>query len=137
MSAIWAKFSFMNHSCCVNTNRFSIGDFLFVRSIKPIKQGEEVLTTYIPIDLPYEEKIKFLSFYKFACACENCVAMKNLTMEQQDLLREIWKEIKTKVTSKEQAEAKMKYYIEIEPKVEELFGDFKDKFYMAEIHIYQ
>lgn len=45
------------------------------------------------------------------------MTMKNLNIEQQDMLRDLWKEIKTKVTSKEQAEAKMRWYCEIFPKV--------------------
>lgn len=53
VSAIWTKFSFMNHSCMLNTNRFSIGDVLFVTAMKPIKKGEQIFTTYIPIDIPF------------------------------------------------------------------------------------
>lgn len=67
--------------------------------------------------MPYEEKKKVLAFYRFTCSCENCMTMKNLNIEQQDMLRDLWKEIKTKVTSKEQAEAKMRWYCEIFPKV--------------------
>lgn len=55
----------MNHSCMVNTNRFSIGDVLFVVALKPIKKGEEIFTTYIPIDIPFYEKQAILNWYKF------------------------------------------------------------------------
>lgn len=36
LSAIWIEFSFMNHSCDENTNRFSIGDIIFVKAKRDI-----------------------------------------------------------------------------------------------------
>lgn len=65
LSAIWIKFSFMNHSCDENTNRFSIGDIIFVKAKRDIAKGDEITTLYIPFDMPYLEKQRRLSWYEF------------------------------------------------------------------------
>jgi SET domain-containing protein len=53
----------MNHSCTSNTEKFTIGDILFVKSTKDIKKGEEITTMYVPHDFPYFEKQRRLSWY--------------------------------------------------------------------------
>jgi hypothetical protein len=50
LTALWLIFSFANHSCEQNTNRFTIGNFLFLIATTSIAKGEEVTTSYIPLD---------------------------------------------------------------------------------------
>lgn len=55
-SALWLILSMMNHSCCPNTIRFSIKDYIFLIAKENIKKGEEIYTTYIPTFIPYDKK---------------------------------------------------------------------------------
>ena len=55
-SALWLILSMMNHSCCPNTIRFSIEDYIFLIAKVNISKGEEICTTYIPTTTPYEIK---------------------------------------------------------------------------------
>lgn len=56
LNAIWVKFAFFNHSCDENTNRFSIGNFIFVKAKKDIKKGDEITTGYVPFEMHFPEK---------------------------------------------------------------------------------
>jgi hypothetical protein len=55
-SALWLILSMMNHSCCTNTLRFSISDYIFLIAKEDIKKEEEICTNYIPSMTPYEVK---------------------------------------------------------------------------------
>lgn len=140
LTALWAKFSFMNHSCCMNTYRYSIGDFLYVLAVRPIKAGEEIFTSYIPIDFPLETRRKLLTWYKFKCECENCTVIENLSEEQKKILEDVWKEIQNKdpAKMKEKAfvDAKIAFFKEIYPRVLELIGEetIKNQ-YIPEVHV--
>lgn len=106
LSGIWTKFSLMNHSCLINTLKFTIGNFLFVVASKPIKNGEELFTSYIPLEAPLEEKKKLLKFAEFECHCELCEKMKDLDEDTKKMFAGIMKAARDRNTSEENMKKK-------------------------------
>lgn len=119
LNAMWIKFAFFNHSCDENTDRFSIGDILFVKAKKAIKKGEELTTLYIPFDMPYPDKQRKLSWYQFKCTCDLCTKTLALPMEVKQLLNSLWKELMNKDKKEETIQRKVVLYQEIYPKIME------------------
>jgi SET domain len=135
LNAMWIKFAFFNHSCDENTDRFSIGDILFVKAKKAIKKGEELTTLYIPFDMPYPDKQRKLSWYQFKCTCELCTKTLALPMEVKQLLNSLWKELMNKDKKEETIQRKVVLYQDIYPKIMEKLES--ERFYLAELHMLQ
>ncbi|TNV82296.1 hypothetical protein FGO68_gene9403 [Halteria grandinella] len=90
LTALWTIFSFLNHSCNHNTSRYSIGNFIFIRAIKPIREGEEITTFYLPPDTKFEERQSLLlNTFGFTCQCENCEGYRQLSISEKELIAEI------------------------------------------------
>lgn len=63
----------MNHSCEFNSVVGFDGDELFVKAVRPIKNGEQILISYIDATNPYGVRRKELSErYYFDCQCSKC-----------------------------------------------------------------
>lgn len=70
----------LNHSCVPNAvvvfpggSLFNNGKSMIVNALRDIKPGEEVLTAYIDVSLPYKMRQKQLKEnYHFTCRCELC-----------------------------------------------------------------
>ena len=60
----------MNHSCDPNASYVLEGANIRVRSLRPIKVGEEVTIAYTDITFPRDERREQLSNWFFDCACE-------------------------------------------------------------------
>ena len=70
---LWILPSLINHSCCPNTRINIIGDFMFVRNMRPVAKGEEISVSYVDINLPMAERAaKISAGWGFTCACERC-----------------------------------------------------------------
>ncbi|XP_035707135.1 uncharacterized protein LOC110848474 isoform X2 [Folsomia candida] len=70
---LWVRASFFNHDCIAFNAMWKVlGDFLFVRTTKDVKKGEEVLISYTDSAEPYEEREKFFQAHDFSCACRLC-----------------------------------------------------------------
>ncbi|KAF7159227.1 hypothetical protein CNMCM5623_004499 [Aspergillus felis] len=63
----------INHSCDYNSVVGSDGDALYVKALRPIQKGEEILVSYIDATNPYKIRQKELSErYYFKCRCPKC-----------------------------------------------------------------
>lgn len=64
--------SFMNHSCTPNVFHYYYNDVLVIYSAKKLKAGEEILTSYVPINESYEKRSEMLKQRGFICHCIRC-----------------------------------------------------------------
>lgn len=71
---LFLEASLMNHSCFPNTNRcFTSDGEMFVTARVDIKEGEEILGTYLDTCLPREDRYNDLLYYhQFECECQKC-----------------------------------------------------------------
>ncbi|KAL3690319.1 hypothetical protein R1sor_016628 [Riccia sorocarpa] len=67
---LWILPSFINHSCLANARHYTIGDFMFVRAIRDLAEGEEVLISYV--DPFLDHSVKKLQMLNFVCRCSLC-----------------------------------------------------------------
>jgi len=77
MVAVFHDATRMNHACAGAFNVVyswrEAEDRLYVHAVRDIKQGEEILTTYINTKKPRSERQSFLStHYHFDCKCSVC-----------------------------------------------------------------
>ncbi len=74
---LWIVASLFNHSCCPNAHYDVVGDFLFVRAMRDVREGEEVCVPYFDYQLTFEERCKRTASWgkkkgAFQCACLRC-----------------------------------------------------------------
>jgi len=74
---LWPACSFINSSCRPNAHWFSIGAFMFVRSIRDIHEGEEVTISYTGFDAQTRRQRSAMhQGWGFQCSCvEVCAVM--------------------------------------------------------------
>lgn len=80
-SGLWLKESMFNHSCSPNCVWRCIGDHMFVTSIKPISEGDELFISYVPEVMSYDETTLLFSNWMgkgngFQCHCARCTTMR-------------------------------------------------------------
>jgi tetratricopeptide (TPR) repeat protein len=93
---LWLMPSFFNHDCIdFNCTWKCLGDFIFVRSLKHIKTGGELLISYTDSAEPYEERVKFFEAHDFLCSCKLCL----IQMKEDDQVRKTRMEILQSVES--------------------------------------
>ncbi|TNV82311.1 hypothetical protein FGO68_gene12871 [Halteria grandinella] len=133
LTALWIIFSFMNHSCNENTSRFSLGNYIFIRARRQIKQGEEITTVYLSPEVDYEDRQKdLMQTYGFQCTCVNCEGEKNLPPTDKRLLREITESFKTTMSNPYD---KHKVYSKLYKRVQKSL--LQHSFFMKEINYLQ
>ena len=71
-TGLWIVPSLFNHSCCPNALFDVVGDFLFVRAIRDVREGEEVCIPYFDSQLTFEERCKRAASWAFQCTCLRC-----------------------------------------------------------------
>lgn len=72
-TAVYLQGSAFNHSCCPTAEFYNIGTSLQVRSIQPIRAGQEVCVSYVPLTQSLtERRLSLSSQFKFTCSCERC-----------------------------------------------------------------
>ncbi|RGB42371.1 hypothetical protein C1646_635967 [Rhizophagus diaphanus] len=70
---LWILPSYFNHSCIDgNVTRFFLGDLMFMRSLRPILKGEELLICYRSADSSYEIRSRYLKSIGIDCQCRLC-----------------------------------------------------------------
>jgi len=75
---IYINASKFGHDCNPNCMLFYHGNELHIRSIRPIKKGENVTFSYISCNLPYSErKIRLKNIYNYECQCDRCMKVKD------------------------------------------------------------
>lgn len=72
-TGLWVLPSYFNHTCLdFNTDRIIWGDLMFVRTICPVKKGEELTSSYIDPMLAGEERLEKLKLFGITCQCRLC-----------------------------------------------------------------
>ncbi|PNW80454.1 hypothetical protein CHLRE_07g318250v5 [Chlamydomonas reinhardtii] len=71
-SGLWTLAAYFNHACLDNTERYFLGDFLFVRASRDLPAGAEVTITYLNPLMSFRERARALEKRGFACGCELC-----------------------------------------------------------------
>jgi len=71
--AIHPTLNLINHDCDPNCVAVSCGPNIFVRAVKPIKEGEELFISYIDQAAPSKDRREMLKDqYYFDCGCKQC-----------------------------------------------------------------
>ncbi|CAB4385578.1 unnamed protein product [Rhizophagus irregularis] len=79
---LWIMPSYFNHSCVDdNVTQYFLGDLMFIRSLRPILQGEELLLNYRRGAYDYENRSMFLKSVGIDCQCRVCKLDKSETPE--------------------------------------------------------
>ena len=72
-SGVDVPFSLINHSCRPNAHYFGEGRTIRIRSVQPIKQGDEITVTYVPndpkVDTLGRRRGELSRHYGFWCLC--------------------------------------------------------------------
>lgn len=72
-SGLWILPSYINHSCSGSNCTWSVyGDTFFVRAVRPINKGDEILISYVNITWPYKHRLSVIRDHKFECDCDLC-----------------------------------------------------------------
>jgi tetratricopeptide (TPR) repeat protein len=70
---LWILPSYFNHSCIdENVAQFFIGDLMFMRSLRPISKGEELMISYRSADNRWELRTRYLKSIGIDCRCRLC-----------------------------------------------------------------
>ncbi|RIA92348.1 hypothetical protein C1645_765374 [Glomus cerebriforme] len=70
---LWILPSYFNHSCVdKNVKLFFLGDLLFIRSLRPISKGEELIISYTGCSSNYEIRSRYLQSVGIDCQCRLC-----------------------------------------------------------------
>jgi len=90
---LWVLPSYLNHTCvdCNCTWSVHSGDWMFVRAMKPVAEGEELTISYLAPMLPYRKRKPMFDGHDFECLCRMCVVEKGFTVaihcEREKLLK--------------------------------------------------
>ena len=80
--AIFVISSYINHSCLCNVQRTCIGDFMVIRALRSLKEGEELVFSYCGVNNSYEDRDASLESYQFECNCERCELEQGQTRQE-------------------------------------------------------
>jgi tetratricopeptide (TPR) repeat protein len=79
---LWILPSFINHSCIENVIRIFFGDVMFVKALRDLREGEEVLCSYLPHHILPHERSGYLSQLPFTCRCSACLEEAEASADQ-------------------------------------------------------
>ncbi|CAG8712018.1 39404_t:CDS:1 [Gigaspora margarita] len=83
---IWVMQSYFNHSCAdANVYRLFLGNLMFIRTLRPILKGEELIICHYDLTLPYERREGYLKSMDIYCKCRLC--MLDMSEEQEAKFR--------------------------------------------------
>eukprot|EP00798_Chlamydomonas_sp_ICE-L_P007806 gene7806-1003_t len=75
---LWIRPSLFNHSCLPNSIYFSVGDVMFISTVRDVEAGEELSIPYLDPMMPFEKRTKTLAGWNsgngFECDCVRCEA---------------------------------------------------------------
>ncbi|PKY53179.1 hypothetical protein RhiirA4_498461 [Rhizophagus irregularis] len=79
---LWILPSYFNHTCIdENVTQYILGDLMFIRSLRPILQGEELLVNYRSSESNNEIRLMLLKSMGIDCQCRLCKLDKSETPE--------------------------------------------------------
>lgn len=81
-SGLWLNESMFNHSCTPNCTWSQIGDYIMIRTTRPVAKGEELCVSYCPLSHSYAERVETFSSWispnvGFICQCPWCTAIRS------------------------------------------------------------
>lgn len=82
---VYALQSAFNHSCDPNTVVSTVEGThdIVIRTLRPVKKGEELTITYIPLEnTTFEQRKAKLEGYFFTCECHRCESEKNMKTKE-------------------------------------------------------
>jgi hypothetical protein len=87
---IYPLAAMINHSCEANAVRVFCGDVMIVHALKPLAEGQEIVWSYLPATLPYEERSSVIQTqFDFVCQCHRCrvesEGYNHILLSEQDL----------------------------------------------------
>ncbi|CAB4407767.1 unnamed protein product [Rhizophagus irregularis] len=92
-AGLWILPSYFNHTCLdFNTDRIFWGDLMFVRTICPIKKGEELTFSYVDPMLAGEERLRSLKSFGITCQCRLC----KIDRAESPQITQKWKQLDEK-----------------------------------------
>ncbi|KAJ4458326.1 putative Protein unc-45 B [Paratrimastix pyriformis] len=72
-TGLWGKPSLFNHSCAPNCGWETVGDFLFVRTLRPVPARDELCLPYVDTVQLWKKRYRTLKNLGFDCLCERCL----------------------------------------------------------------
>ena len=70
-TGLWIPSSFLNHACHPNSHWFVVGDCMFVRTLRPVHEGEELTISYTGFDAKlYRDRQALCGGWGFHCECK-------------------------------------------------------------------
>ena len=91
-SCIYGAASYFNHSCFPNACKVSDESnksIISIRSIFPIKKGQEITISYFNLNTPKKIRTELTNSYFFTCNCILCSGNKNQIEEIEDYIDKI------------------------------------------------
>ncbi|KAH9905154.1 SET domain-containing protein [Xylariomycetidae sp. FL2044] len=93
---LYPRASRINHDCKPNVYWKYIPATLTVEivAIQPIAKGQEIVQSYVPLGLPYEQRQQDLAKWNFECTCSLCAASQErraVSDQRRARLREIYR----------------------------------------------
>lgn len=93
-SGLWLLPSLINHSCWdANCNWLTFGDIFLLRSLKPIKKGEEILITFCDPTESLENRVEKVKTPDRRCECSLCQSDRSETTKTHKDRRRYLKQI--------------------------------------------
>jgi hypothetical protein len=76
---LWVEPAYFNHSCVANCVWATVGDVLFVRTVRPVGAGEELCIPYLDTSMPWTQRADVFARWirpgvGFECVCAPCAA---------------------------------------------------------------
>ena len=92
-NGIWLRESLFNHSCTPNCTWAIVGDHMFIRTTRPVEEGEELCISYVAQNQSFDERTKLFERWTgpgngFECRCQWCCAIR-----ADDRLKDIESEV--------------------------------------------
>ncbi|KAF7828031.1 putative histone-lysine N-methyltransferase chromatin remodeling SET family [Senna tora] len=80
---LWLLPSFINHSCCPNSRRLHVGDYLILHASKDIKAGEEITFAYFDPLSPLHKRKEMSMTWGIQCRCKRCKFESEMLSKQE------------------------------------------------------
>lgn len=83
---LWIFPAYINHKCIGGNSTWKIfSDFLFIRTFRPVKKGEELLVSYVSPAFPFKARTEVLTKrLGFVCSCLLCELDRTISQDAQD-----------------------------------------------------
>lgn len=95
ISGVWITPSYFNHSCIDANALWTVyGDFMFVRAVVPIREGEEVTISYTNTERDFSARKANFKDLDFTCSCLLCEIQEGEEASTRERRKQVMKSIK-------------------------------------------